>query len=106
MFTPTRLTDRDEHQGRLHALLADAVAGRGHTVLITGAVASGKTALLSTLAAPAAETGALLLETSCPASAGQLPFGLLHRLLHGPDVLGGCHAVLARAARAQPADRP
>jgi len=110
MFTPTRLTDRDEHQSSLTALLADAVAGRGHTVLVTGAVASGKTALLSALAEQAGQVGALLLETSCPASAERLPFGLLHRLLHGtaarPELLAESHALLDTAARAAADDRP
>ncbi|GLW33352.1 helix-turn-helix transcriptional regulator [Actinoplanes regularis] len=110
MFAPTTLTDRDEHQGRLRTLLGDAVAGSGHTVLITGPVASGKTALISTLAEPAGEAGALLLETSCPASAERLGFGLLHRLLHSTttasDVFAESRLLLEIAVTAAAEERP
>ncbi|MEU7909002.1 LuxR family transcriptional regulator [Actinoplanes sp. NPDC049118] len=81
MFTPAKLADREEHQHRLHALLRDSLHGRGHTMLVTGAVASGKTAMLTAVADQAAAIGAMLLETSCAPAERELPFGLMNRLL-------------------------
>src|SRR5262245_6661824 len=108
MFTPARLADREEHQHRLHALLRDSLHGRGHTTLVTGAVASGKTTLLTAIADQAAAIGAMLLETSCVPAEAELPFGLMSRLLESATEscaeLGDCRAALERLRGREPAD--
>ncbi|WP_232320148.1 AAA family ATPase [Herbidospora daliensis] len=74
----------DTHEGMatLRASLAEAVAGKGRIVMVTGAVATGKSELLYLIAEHALDQGALpLTATGSPAESG-LPLGVLSQLLH------------------------
>nr|WP_062330424.1 LuxR family transcriptional regulator [Herbidospora sakaeratensis] len=74
----------DAHEGlaTLRASLTEAVAGKGRIVMVTGAVATGKSELLYLIAEHALDRGALpLTATGSPAESG-LPLGVLSQLLH------------------------
>ncbi|ETK35445.1 LuxR family transcriptional regulator [Microbispora corallina] len=76
------LVEREEVLASLEDLLADAVTGRGKIAIVSGAVASGKTALLNTLVEDALEHGALALTASCSQSETGLALAVLSQILH------------------------
>lgn len=81
---------------RLDQLLTDCFAHRGHTVLLEGPIAGGKTELLRAFAAHATASGARFLSASCSAAERALPFGVVNQLFRGtvwPD--GPAHRVAA-----------
>ncbi|GAA4590459.1 DNA-binding CsgD family transcriptional regulator [Actinoplanes octamycinicus] len=76
------LIERDEALACLDELLADAVAGRGRTALVTGTVATGKSELLSVLADRSIERGALAVTATGSAEERDMPLALLGQLFH------------------------
>ncbi|BCJ41909.1 transcriptional regulator [Actinoplanes ianthinogenes] len=76
------LIERDEALACLDELLADAVAGRGRTALVTGTVATGKSELLNVLADRSIERGALAVTATGSAVERDMPLALLGQLFH------------------------
>ncbi|MER5430089.1 AAA family ATPase [Streptomyces sp. NPDC002588] len=72
---------RDEELHTLRGLMADAAAGHGSALLVHGNAGVGKTALLRTVAADAAESGFRVLYTSGVETEQWLPFAALQLLL-------------------------
>ncbi|MBW8792421.1 MAG: AAA family ATPase [Streptomyces sp.] len=72
---------RDEELRTLRGLLADAAAGHGGALLVHGAAGVGKSALLRTAGAEAAESGFKVLRTSGVEPEQWLPFAALQMLL-------------------------
>lgn len=77
------LVERAEHIALL-GKLADRSFGRnGQVVLLTGPVASGKTALLHCFGEQLAEAGVLVLSATCARAERLLPCGVIGQLLQG-----------------------
>ncbi|MFI8826809.1 AAA family ATPase [Streptomyces sp. NPDC053431] len=76
-----KLTDRDEELSELREMFARTQGSSGHVALITGAVGSGKTALLNQFANETAGEGALLLDATASHGDDDLSFGVLRRML-------------------------
>ncbi|MGW0895250.1 AAA family ATPase [Saccharopolyspora sp. NPDC002578] len=76
------LVEREEHVDFLDQRVSDCTRGRGHLVLLEGAVGNGKTALLRTLLARAAESGVQCLHAACSPVERNLPLGVLSDLFH------------------------
>ncbi|MEV5959153.1 AAA family ATPase [Streptomyces sp. NPDC051987] len=72
---------RDEELRTLRGVLADAAAGHGGAVLVHGAAGLGKSALLRTVGAEAADSGFKVLRTSGVEPEQWLPFAALQMLL-------------------------
>lgn len=88
------VVERDEELRTLHALLDGAVRGSGSAVLISGAIASGKTVLLETLSQRAVDAGALHLAATGSRTEHALQFGVVEQLLRSGSLPA---AVKARA---------
>ncbi|SES27381.1 regulatory protein, luxR family [Streptomyces sp. yr375] len=86
------LIERDESVDLLTGLLSDAMAGRGRTVLVGGAVAVGKSALLEAVADAAATAGALVLVAAASEAETPMSLGVMGQLL--------CNAPLTAEERA------
>jgi tetratricopeptide (TPR) repeat protein len=69
------LVGRERETSELRSYLADALAGRGSVVLVSGEAGIGKTALTSWLAADAEERGALVLTGGCYDLGTTPPYG-------------------------------
>lgn len=78
-----RLVDREFQLTRLDQLLEDATAGRGRIALVSGALGSGKTALLDAFADRAAPAGAAFVSAMGSWAERGLRFGVLSQIL--PD---------------------
>ncbi|MBV1938720.1 AAA family ATPase [Streptomyces sp. BV286] len=74
--------ERDEELHTLRRLLSDAAAGHGRAVLISGAITSGKTALLDALSHQAADSGALHLAATGSKAERALQLGVMDQLFH------------------------
>ncbi|HAF09197.1 MAG TPA: hypothetical protein DCK98_03845 [Chloroflexi bacterium] len=84
---------RDRELATLEALLTEARAGRGRTVLVAGEAGLGKSALLRLFAARARATGARVLVGECTEIEARRPFGPFIDALAGgglepPEALG------------------
>jgi predicted ATPase len=75
------LIGRDEELRTLRGLLAEAAAQRGSALLLHGSAGVGKSALLHTVAAEAADSGFRVLRTSGVETEQWLPFAVLQLLL-------------------------
>ncbi|BCJ61793.1 ATP-binding protein [Micromonospora endophytica] len=75
------LVGRDAERDSLRRLLAETAAGHGHTLLIHGPPGVGKSALLRTVAADAADRGFAVLSTAGVETERWFPFAALHLLL-------------------------
>jgi DNA-binding CsgD family transcriptional regulator len=75
------LVERDEAIATLDGLLGAAVAGKGRVAVITGPVATGKTALLATFTERVVERDALAITASGSLAEQDLPFGVISQLL-------------------------
>ncbi|MFJ1767918.1 AAA family ATPase [Amycolatopsis sp. NPDC088138] len=75
------LYEREEHISQLSELIARCQDGEGRAALITGPVASGKTALLNAFTERAARAGAKFLNASGSPSEQDLPLGVLSELM-------------------------
>ncbi|MCP3803245.1 AAA family ATPase [Allokutzneria sp. A3M-2-11 16] len=80
------LVERRDELARLTGLLDDCLRGEGAVALATGAVACGKTELLSCFAGVAADSGALVLKAAGSAAERNLPLGVVGQLLHHPGL--------------------
>jgi DNA-binding CsgD family transcriptional regulator len=72
---------RDEELRTLRALLTETAAGHGSALLVHGTTGVGKSALLHTIGADAAESGFRVLRTSGVETEQWLPFAALQLLL-------------------------
>jgi DNA-binding CsgD family transcriptional regulator len=82
--------ERDGQLAVFRELLADAVAGRGRVLLVSGAVAAGKTEMLTRFAELAAEAGARVLTAAAGWAEQNLDMALVEQLFHStalPDDL-------------------
>ncbi|MER5650463.1 AAA family ATPase [Streptosporangium sp. NPDC002524] len=70
----------------LRELLDEAVAGRGRVAMVTGAIATGKSALLHGLAEGALDRGVLSLTATGSRAEGALPLGVLSQLVLGASL--------------------
>jgi DNA-binding CsgD family transcriptional regulator len=88
------LVERDEAvaalRGLLHGRAARNGAAGGRTVLLDGAVGSGKSALLARFAELARAAGATVLTASAAASERALPLSVLTQLLCPRELPAGC----------------
>ena len=75
------LIGRAAETARLHALIADANAGRGGALILRGEPGIGKTALCAEAARFARETSVRVLQTVGLESETHLPYAGLHQLL-------------------------
>lgn len=77
-----RLRGRTEELRRLTALLADAAAGHGAALVLTGEAGVGRTALLTEVERQARSRGFTVLSTQGSEDERVVPFAGLQRLLH------------------------
>jgi DNA-binding CsgD family transcriptional regulator len=97
--TGASIIGRTDERARLRAALADAAAGRGSLVLVSGEAGSGKTRLTEDVLAAASD--ALFIRGT--ATQGCSPFGPLTSAVRGylrlrPDGLDGCGPLKAHLA--------
>ncbi|MBB5119016.1 hypothetical protein AF335_16060 [Streptomyces eurocidicus] len=78
--------ERCTEMARLRELFAQAEQGRAQTVVISGAVASGKTELLHTFAEETARSGALVLTATGARAERGLALGVICQLVHTGDL--------------------
>lgn len=90
------LVDREEEFSIMDSMLNACMAGHGGVLLVSGAVASGKTALLRAFGERATAAGALFLQATASEAESDLPLGVMGQLLLGADLSG---ADAKRAAR-------
>ncbi|MGX1630243.1 AAA family ATPase [Streptomyces albidoflavus] len=88
------LVERGEELDLLTGLLADAHDGRGHTVVVSGPVATGKSALLRAFAEQAADSGALVLTAIAALEEAEVPLGVMDQLLYGLPLTDAQQAAL------------
>jgi DNA-binding CsgD family transcriptional regulator/tetratricopeptide (TPR) repeat protein len=81
-----KLIERDSQLATLQELFIDCQQGRGRVAIITGPVASGKTALLHTFADRAVKSGAVFLTAAASQTEVGQPFGLIGQLFEGADL--------------------
>ncbi|MFD7663927.1 AAA family ATPase [Streptomyces sp. NPDC059788] len=80
--------ERDTELSVLEGLLDASAAGRGKVVLVSGAVAGGKTTLLRAFRERAAPTGALWLQATATAAEKDVPLRVAGQLLRGATLTG------------------
>ncbi|WP_306336608.1 LuxR family transcriptional regulator [Streptomyces sp. KL118A] len=90
------VVERGEELSIMEHMLGSAASGHGGVVLVSGAVASGKTALLRAFSPCVTAAGALYLQATASAAETDLPLGVMGQLLLGAGLLG---ADARRAAR-------
>ncbi|MFC9247834.1 AAA family ATPase [Streptomyces sp. NPDC057136] len=76
--------ERCSEMGRLQDIIKQCDQGKSHVVLVTGAVASGKTELLHQFAEEAVASGALLLTATSSHAERTLPLGVIGQLFCNP----------------------
>ncbi|MEU0883741.1 AAA family ATPase [Lentzea sp. NPDC005914] len=94
-----RLVDRESQLTALDRMLADTVAGRCRVALVSGALGSGKTALLQTFADRAALTGANFVTATGSWAERGLRFGVLGQIVPGTGLLAACSRLRELAER-------
>jgi DNA-binding CsgD family transcriptional regulator len=82
MGDPVALIEREAILAQLARLADDAGHGRGRIAVVSGTVASGKSALLDAFTGQAADAGVLTLTAVASAAESGLPFGVIGQLLH------------------------
>lgn len=75
------LVERERELEMLDGLFAETAAGRGKIVLVSGAVASGKTELFRSFVDRNVDGGNLFLSATAKVTDREVPFGLLRQLL-------------------------
>src|SRR4051794_5856765 len=75
------MVERDGAMAMLDGLLAAAVGGKGRVAMVTGAVATGKTELLSTFADRVVDLNGLPITAVGSRAEGDLPLGVFGQLL-------------------------
>lgn len=81
-----RLVEREEQLARLEAMFADCLAGRGRIALVSGALGSGKTALLQEFGERVAFAQAAFVSAIGSWAERGLRFGVVNQLLHEASV--------------------
>ncbi|MFF7589791.1 AAA family ATPase [Kitasatospora purpeofusca] len=105
--TSTRLVDREPQLRLIADRAAGARRGTGHVLLLTGAVGTGRTALLAEAARRAAADGTTVLRARCSAEEATTPYAAARQLFDtGPTPAGPyVHTAWApRPATAGPAE--
>ncbi|MER5770764.1 AAA family ATPase, partial [Streptomyces sp. NPDC001985] len=97
-----QLIERERELATLRGLLTGSLGGQGGVALISGAVASGKTALLRSLSADAEASGALLLRVTAVAAERRTPLSVAHALLRALPGHTGRPLAPARAGEPSP----
>lgn len=77
------LVERDKELSVMEGMFDAATAGQGGVLLVSGAVASGKSALLRAFGERAAAAGALLLQATASDAERDMPLGVMGQLLLG-----------------------
>jgi DNA-binding CsgD family transcriptional regulator len=90
------LVERDRQLLRLDNLFAESVGGRGRVAIISGPVASGKSALLYQFLDRAAEAGAQVLSAAASAAERTLPLGVVDQLFQSAQLPPEEAAAVAR----------
>jgi DNA-binding CsgD family transcriptional regulator len=98
------MAGRYKELSTLQDLFADAVRGRGGVVLVSGAVASGKTELLYAFAEKAIDAGAVFLSAMCSRAERSVPLGVINQLFHSSSLSSLPLAVRDHAASLLDAD--
>ncbi|MDX2546501.1 AAA family ATPase [Streptomyces sp. WI04-05B] len=80
------LVERDSEISALDGLLGETLTGNGGVAVVTGPVASGKTALLLELAERTVAAGGVFLSATGSRAERTLPLGLVSQLLYGADI--------------------
>jgi len=75
------LAERDESVHRLMKSLEECRQGKGNVTLVSGSIASGKTALLHAFAECATASGARFLNATCSAAESGLPLGVIDQII-------------------------
>ncbi|MGW6904461.1 AAA family ATPase [Streptomyces sp. NPDC054940] len=75
------LVERNKELSTMDGMLAAAMAGRGGVLVVSGAVASGKTALLRAFGERANAAGALLMQATASEAERDMPLGVMGQLL-------------------------
>ncbi|MFJ8794700.1 AAA family ATPase [Streptomyces sp. NPDC102462] len=103
------LVERDEEFSIMEGMLDAAMAGHGGVLLVSGAVASGKTALLRAFGDRASAAGSLFLQATASDAERDMPLGVMGQLLLGlglPDEeVAGAARVWEGTASAWPVSR-
>ncbi|MEU7185970.1 ATP-binding protein [Streptomyces sp. NPDC045369] len=104
--TGPELVERETVLATLRHLLGSLSRRRGHTVLVTGPTASGRSALLRAFAEEAAAAGASVLTSAGSPAESRLPFELVNQLLPGLRPTDGAaeHPMPAQPAGTSGAD--
>ncbi|MEV5880754.1 AAA family ATPase [Streptomyces sp. NPDC052101] len=104
----TTLIERAEALATLRRLVDEAARGRGGTALVSGTVASGKSALLDALAQALTGTGTLTLTAVASAAETGLPLAVFDQLLARAPLTPGqrqhAKALLAKGSEPMEAD--
>ncbi|MET8690102.1 AAA family ATPase [Streptomyces sp. NPDC004732] len=82
------VVERGEELSIMEHMLDSCASGHGGVVLVSGAVASGKTALLRAFGPCVTVAGALYLQATASAAETDLPLGVMGQLLLGAGLLG------------------
>ncbi|AZM56991.1 hypothetical protein DMA15_34145 [Streptomyces sp. WAC 01529] len=90
------LVERGDEFSIMESMLDSCAVGHGGVLLVSGPVASGKTALLRAFGDRATAAGALYLQATASEAESDLPLGVMGQLLLGAGLLG---ADSRRAAR-------
>jgi DNA-binding CsgD family transcriptional regulator len=77
------LIEREPELAELRSLFTESLDGQGRVVVIGGAVASGKTALLRAFAERATGSGAVFLEATAAHAERRMPLGVVRQLFAG-----------------------
>src|SRR5262245_39731964 len=78
-----RLLERSQALDAFPQLRADASAGSGRLLLTTGAMATGKSALLRALRELAGQAGLVVVEATASSAEQDLPLAVFAQLIHG-----------------------
>ncbi|MFF8961007.1 AAA family ATPase [Streptomyces sp. NPDC014894] len=104
------LVERDEHIGRLTSFISEVVSGTpsgpGRTAVISGPVASGKTALLHRVLEETGDRGPRLLSALASPAEQSIPFGVVEQLLRAAPQPEDRPGREAQAGQEGPAVRP
>ncbi|MDC0768633.1 AAA family ATPase [Streptomyces sp. HD] len=90
------LVEREKELSIMKGMLDAAMTGHGGVLLVSGAVASGKTALLRAFEERATAAGALLLQATASDAERDMPLGVMGQLLLA---MGAPHEGVVGAAR-------
>lgn len=78
-----KLVERDEEEKVLAKIYSECATGRSRVVMISGPLASGKTALLRSFAHDVTDAGAMVLEATASSFERHRPLGIIDQMLSG-----------------------